>query len=134
MTGADAVVAIIPTAAVALLGWMGKNALGRYTDRVDEVNARQKELQQELSAHVDECAAVCPTKVDREDWMREAARMRMTLEELTKGQCRLEGKLDAGTQIAAAIESLKGVSVESLKAAVVESLKREKGQTDGIGG
>jgi hypothetical protein len=33
MTGADAVVAIIPTAAVALLGWMGKNALGRYTDR-----------------------------------------------------------------------------------------------------
>jgi hypothetical protein len=80
---------------LAGIGWMFRNSLGRITDRIKRLEVRTGEAETGIEG-----------KASREDFIREMSRTRTTLEKLVEGQGRLEGKMDTGTRIAAAIEAL----------------------------
>lgn len=105
MTGAEIAQWASPVLLTGI-GWLLRNSLGRVTDRIRRLEARTAETEERLQA----CAS-------REDFIREMSRTRNALEKLMEGQARVEGKLDAGTRIASAIEALRD----------------QKGQGDGIG-
>lgn len=80
---------------IAVLGWSIKNTIKGVTDRVDKLETWQTAVRRDLEE-----------KASREDFIRESARNRQTLEKLIEGQARLEGMLDVGTRIATGIERL----------------------------
>ncbi len=91
----ETIVAIAQLFIVPAVGWLLKNSIGRITDRIDRLEVRTQKAEDGLEK-----------KVQREDFIRENARFRLTLEKLTEGQARIEGKIDSGYRIAAAIERL----------------------------
>lgn len=80
---------------LSVIGWSIRNTLKGVTDRVDKLEDWQKTVKEDMDA-----------KASREDFIREGARNRQTLERLIEGQARLEGMLDVGTRIATGIERL----------------------------
>lgn len=91
----ETAVALLQIVIVPIVGALLKNSIGRITDRIDRLEARTQRNEDSLEK-----------KVQREDFIRENARFRLTLEKLTEGQARIEGKIDTGNRIAAAIERL----------------------------
>lgn len=80
---------------LGVIGWTIRSTLKAVTDRLDKLETWQVTAQRDMEA-----------KASREDFIREAARTRQTLEKLIEGQGRLEGKLDTSARIAAAIEQM----------------------------
>lgn len=80
---------------LGVIGWLMRNSMARFTDRIESLESWKMSVEEQLQA-----------KVSREDFIREQARTRQTLERLIEGLARLEGKLDIGTRIAAGIERL----------------------------
>lgn len=92
---------------VAIFGGLIRQSIGRITDRLerlerraDQSDERNKEIRSELER-----------RVQREDFIRESSRTRNTLERLLDGQARLEGRLDVGVRIAAAVERVVDTAV-----------------------
>lgn len=105
-----------------------RQAIGRQTDRISrlevelaknasDVKAHDAKYTAKLEAHAEAIsgnAARLHGEIDdlgkdtvrREDYIREAARTRQTLERMVENQARMEGKLDIGTRVAAGIERL----------------------------
>lgn len=93
-----------------VIGWIGWSvrAIKRCIEKdLAKVKMEFEIRESALAARLARVEVACETKADREDSIREAARTRITLERLIEGQARLEGKLDAGARIAAAIEGLR---------------------------
>lgn len=93
----ETVVLLINSIVVPVVGWLVKQSMGRMTDRLERLESRTTGLEKDMD-----------NRVTREDFIRETARTRNTLEKLVEGQARLEGKLDTGVRIAAAVERLTG--------------------------
>ena len=107
------VLGLLNSLVVGLAGWAIKrtidNAVSRWTDRIEKTErdiVDERGKREALALKVDEKISVLhaevddvrENKMDREESMREAGRMRQTLETLLVGQSRIEGQLVAMAQ------------------------------------
>lgn len=88
-------VALAQLVIVPFVGWLLRNSFGRVTDRIGRLESRTDKTEAELDQ-----------KQDREDFIRETARMRNALEKLLEGQAKIEGMIGADTRTAAALERM----------------------------
>ena len=99
-----------PTVVLTVLGWLIKNSIGRFGDRIKRVEtdliAKHAEMAAKHDALEGRVLELSDNKADREDFVREAARTRQSLEKLSEGVATINGKLDAGVHIAAGINRL----------------------------
>lgn len=99
-----------PTVVLTILGWLIKNSIGRFGDRIKRVEtdliSRTAEMAASHEALVRRVAELNENKADREDFIRESARTRQSLERLSEGVAKINGKLDSGIHIAAGINRL----------------------------
>lgn len=95
---------------LAVGGWLLRNSLARFTDQIAALQQAQQRHAANLDKHTKEDeaehTALLNQKVDREDWIRETSRSRITMERVVESLARMEGRMDVGTRIAAAVESL----------------------------
>lgn len=89
---------------VTVVGFIYKQAVGRITDRIEKIEkdqaadratleaVRKATVEAAAKAH-DEIDDLRRDKVDREDFIREASRNRITQEKLVEGLARLEGAI-----------------------------------------
>ena len=92
-----------PSALLGLIGWLIRNSIRQFSDRVTRIEA---EADARHEALVRELAELKDGKADREDHIRETARTRQSLEKLSEAVARIDGKLDSGIHIAAGINRL----------------------------
>ena len=110
LTGAQIATPVI----MGAVGFLVKNALARFTDKLELLQTAQTKNAADLAAHVEAQRANCDkhmsdnaaaygevveNKVDREDWIRECARSRQTQEKLVEGLARIEGRLGIGVRV-----------------------------------
>lgn len=93
---------ILTPVLVAIVGFAVRQTLARISDRIARLEDDRRDDVERLMAAEAQMQAMGDTFVRREDWIREQARTRQTLERLVEGQARLEGKLDASALSAAA--------------------------------
>lgn len=87
---------------VAIIGFAVRQMMARMLDRIARLEADRRDDVERLMTAEMQMQTLGETFVRREDWIREQARTRQTLERLVEGQARLEGKLDASALSAAA--------------------------------
>jgi hypothetical protein len=112
---------VISSGVLGLIGWGIKktldNAMSRWTDRIEKSEQQiekqrvehedtWKTFEQRLGEMHDDFDRRLETKASREDFIRDSSRTRMTLEKLLEGQARMEGAINMGNRIAAAIEAV----------------------------
>jgi hypothetical protein len=100
--------------AMLVIGFLGRNALGRFTDQIKALQISQAKTAADLTEHVRDQTVNCDrhmaenaaaygdvveSKVDREDWIRECARSRQTQEKLVEGLARIEGRLGISVRV-----------------------------------
>lgn len=78
---------VILYGAMGVGGWLVRSAFGRVGDRIKNVEHRQDKHERDIES-------VREKAVQREEFIREIARTRNTLEKLTEGFARIEGKLE----------------------------------------
>jgi len=96
---------IVGIGVVAIGAWV-KTAIGRITDRMERLESRADASDVAVAATRASITNVQNAGVKREDWIRDSARFRQTMERLVEGQSRLEGRLDIGTRLVSSIERL----------------------------
>lgn len=88
-------VALANCVIVPVAGWLLKNAMGRFTDRLERAEARIEKTEQAIE-----------TKVSDEEWLREVMRLRNQVEKMSDKLATLDGKLDSTLQVAMAVNRL----------------------------
>lgn len=121
----DSVATWGPTALIALVGWLLKNAIGRVTDRFDNALGRTNDRVAIVEERVTKAEDALTETVSAEDWVRESMRLRDEVRDISRMLHRMDGKTDVSLQIAQAMTKM-GKSVESsvnALAAITEDIK-----------
>lgn len=110
------VIGVLQFAGGVILAWVGWSVrvlkkcilqeVAMVRGEVAELKRRQDEADRQRALRDADVEGQLDAKASREDFIRESARNRLLMERLIEGQARLEGKLDAGTRIAASLERL----------------------------
>ena len=75
-----------------IVGWLLKNVFGRYTDKLERLEARM-----ELAE------AAIDKKVSDEEWIRESMRLRNDVQRMGETLARIEGKTDSTLMLATSV-------------------------------
>lgn len=87
---------------VPIVGWFMRNALGRYTDRLEAVEKQQAQMHAEQVELREQVA----TKVSEEEWLREIMRLRNQVDRHGETLAKIDGKMDSTLQVALAVNRL----------------------------
>ncbi|MCK6483743.1 MAG: hypothetical protein L6R00_06380 [Phycisphaerae bacterium] len=91
---------ILTPVLVAIVGFAVRQTLARISDRIARLEDDRRGDIKRMIAAEERMDVMAETFVRREDWIREQARTRQTLERLVEGQARMEGKIDAASSLA----------------------------------
>ncbi|MCB9852779.1 MAG: hypothetical protein H6819_06760 [Phycisphaerales bacterium] len=99
-----------PSVVLGVIGWLLKNSIGRFGDRITRVESDVVAKHAEMAARHDalnqRVMELDESKANKEDHIRETARTRQSLEKVSETVARIDGKLDSGMHIAAGINRL----------------------------
>lgn len=99
-----------PTVVLGVIGFLIRNSIGRYGDRIarveTDVAANHAQHIATFEAMDKQLRDIAKGKADRDEFIRESARTRLSLEKLSEGIATINGKLDSGVHIAAGINRL----------------------------
>lgn len=109
MTGyqwASLVLTAINIIVLPLFGWLMKNAMARYTDKIERLEARMEKVEADIE-----------TKVGEEEWIRESMELRGDVKVMGQTLARIEGKTDSTLMLAGSVNRVAAAIEKNQEAA-----------------
>jgi hypothetical protein len=97
---------VVAGALMAWAGWSMRTIKACIKKDILTLESNVKGWRDGIEKRVEKVEEDVKTKASREEFLRSVAKNDRLLEKLIEGQGRIEGKIDAGSRIAAAIERL----------------------------
>lgn len=88
----ETAVALANCVIVPIVGWLLRNSLGRFTDRLERVERQVIDHEEKIDA-----------KVSDEEWLRESMRLRNDVQRMGETLARIEGKTDSTLMLATSV-------------------------------
>lgn len=97
---ASLILSAVNIVVLPLAGWLIRNAFGRYTDKLERLEARMEAAEASIER-----------KVSDEEWIRESMRLRNDVSDMGKTLARIEGKTDSTLMLASSVNRV-AVAIE----------------------